>query len=106
MNNYKDKKMWVISGVDDVAKDEAKRLAKVAKMKIGPWLTKLILNNGKSVPSNENTHVGAVNDVERILKNQEELLINTQELQKELTSLSFNLRHSPRKKSFLDKFFG
>jgi hypothetical protein len=105
MTEYKNKKIWVVSDVEDEAKDEAKRLAKIAGKKVGPWLTEAIFNaGGSNYPSKNEDNADISNELKKIIRNHDEVIMKLNGLQQRLAHVEFNIHPLP-KKSFLDKFF-
>jgi hypothetical protein len=66
MSDYKSKKLWVLSDVEDIAKDKAKQLAKLDKKKIGQWLTDLILKKSQS-PFPVTDQYDSAKDIKKIM---------------------------------------
>jgi tetrahydromethanopterin S-methyltransferase subunit A len=99
MTTYKNKKIWVISDVNDEARNNAKKLAKIAKKKMGHWISDLILNKETNIKEFEDREI--IKDIEAeitVIKH----LIN--EIYSQMDDISMKLHHMP-KKTIFGKFF-
>lgn len=115
MKEQKKNKLWVVSDVEDTAKDKAKALAKASGKKIGPWLTEFILNGGASNQKRHETEEDSQIVKTLLMKHDETLQkldesLNKQDeaLQKQCENLlvSRDIQDKVGKKTFLSKLFG
>lgn len=94
---YKEKQVWAILGVSNQAKDEAKKLAKIAKKPIGKFVEDLILNNNMS----DSKIYSLIQEQSRL---QNEMNNAIAELTQQVVKLSFEINEKLQKKSFWSKF--
>ena len=103
MTDYKNKKLWVVSDVDEKAKDKAKKLAKLDKKKIGQWLSEFILNINTQSVLDIAGQIDSSNDVRKIMNSLDKINIEINDIHVELSYLAG--KHPSEKKTFFDKFF-
>lgn len=104
MTDYKNKKIWVVAGVEDQAKDKAKELAKLDKKKLGPWITELISNRNPQSFLDIAGQLDSSKDVIKIMNYLEKIHVLIHDINIQLSTISYKI-HPLEKKSFLDKFF-
>lgn len=100
-------KIWVVSGVDDNIKDKAKAKAKKNKIKIGKYLTNLIVNDDIECQSSNESD----KNYENIIKKTDQISLEVRELHSTLNYFMDNkllindgsIKH--KKKNILEKFF-
>lgn len=96
MKKYKEKEIWVITGVSELARDKAKKLAKEEKKKIGQWVDNLILSEPQPIKSAE--HGNGVSEYIKLC------LLQTRHMKSIEEKLKI-IEDRVYKKTILDKFF-
>ena len=104
MSEYKKKKLWVLSDVEDLAKNLAKKLAKEDKIKIGPWITRLILNKKDTESLVDMAFTEISPDDNKIIKRLDKITMEIHDIHVQLATLTFKVNPLP-KKTIFDKFF-
>lgn len=99
MTKYKNKKIWVISDVNDEARNNAKKLAKSAKKKMGHWISDLILSKGTNIKELEDIEIN-----KRIMLEITDIKILINEIYSQMDDISMKLHQMP-KKTIFGKFF-
>lgn len=102
MSTYKEKKIWVVTDISLKARDEARKLAKSDKKRIGTWLDDLILNKSKNITNPDNSY--SMLQLRNIESSLEYIKTELHHIKALENSLKILLDRMP-KRTILDKIF-